>query len=213
MLKRRSIPGPIFFWAGLAVLGGLQFFPPLIPALGIDQPSGRTVYGILLIVLVVGLFITQWQANSRKDDRADEDRRLLHLAVQGHATTQALVTSLEEARERKAALTSSGAVSLPTPSQSGDGSVTLTPGTGELSIEGFAPTVSVEAIDREIQEKEEALLKHLAEDESGWGAIASQIAAYQRNTQQATTSAAIQMQNVVNSGDTEFPTGENSKTR
>jgi hypothetical protein len=205
MFKKRSIPRPILFWAGLALLGGLQFFPSLIPALAINQPAGRTIYGILLIALVVGLFIAQWQENSRKDSQADDDRRLLKLAVEGHNTTQALVRSLEEARERRSALTASGGVALPTPALSGQGSVTLTPGTGELKIEGFAPTITVERLDREIQQKEEALLNHLAEDESGWWATASQIAAQQRIGQNAATQAAVQMQNMVNSGSEELP--------
>jgi hypothetical protein len=213
MVVNRRIPWAVVFGGGIALLAAAPFFRAPFAALSIDALPGRALYAISLIMLVVGMIVSEWRGNTRRDN---EIRELLRFAAESAAsgttiveqnnTTHTLLLSLYDSYERKDAFESSGRLATPTPSIAGQGAITLTPGTGELVLEGFAPTITLKALDQEIREKEAAVLSHLAEDESGSWMISAQIAAHQHNAQLAAQrAAAVQMQNVINSGNEDFP--------
>lgn len=121
------------------------------------------------------LSLLSWYALAKANEKAEEKdqqiKELLRLAAESAAsgptivaqndTMHALLVSLHQSVQRKAVFESAVSMAVPTPSMSGTGNVTITPGTGTLKIEGFAPTVSVEALDQEIREKEADVLRHL----------------------------------------------------
>lgn len=159
------------------------------------------------------------KANEKNEESNSEIKKLLRtlaaqtafgpqIVEQNHAI-QSQLLRLNTLYEAKAAITGSGEMSLAV-SVSASG-VTLTPGIGEVVIEGHAPTISVQALNQQIEANETEVLRLL--DEADAWVTTAQMAAQQRNAQEAATrtAAAVQMQNIVNSGDTEFPTGENDK--
>jgi hypothetical protein len=170
--------------------------------------------------------LLSWYALARANEKNDESNSEIKTLLRSLASQAPLVSRIVEQNEfthsllrlntlyhDEAASKGSTEVSLPKPSLSARREVTLTPGTGELMVEGHAPTITVEASDQKIRENEAVVFRLLAEDDAGAWVTAAQIAARQRNTQEAAirTSVAVQMQNIVNSGGTEFPTAENSK--
>jgi hypothetical protein len=195
-------------WFSLSALAGLASVLYWV-VLGIIGIAPLTESDLKWRLFALGGFLSlcTWYSLARASQKADSDDRqtdnLLLLAAQaadsGSMSVEqntGLKTDLREFREaweRKEA--SKG--------------VTVTPLPARLAFEGFPPTISTMSLDEEIRAKKAMVLAHLADD-SDWRNNSVQTAA-RLHTQEAAPRAAVASQAAVNSGDTEFPTGEDGK--
>lgn len=132
--------------------------------LGIIGIAPLTEGGLKWELIELGglLSLVSWYALARASEKAEQvDRQMKELVrlvaasaasdstiVAQNSALYTLLMSVNEAVQQKARFESAG-------------SVTVTPGTGALGPEGFSPTVSAEALDKNIGEKEDAVLRFL----------------------------------------------------
>jgi hypothetical protein len=169
------------YWVVIAIIG-------IAPMIESDSKWWLFRIGVALSLVT---WYALAQSTAKASDADNENKELLRLAAASAAsgprieaqndTTHSLLLGLHELYQQKDMVALSGKVRVVertsgatlltpiegkrnldiSPSLSGTGDVTVSPGTGAVNVEGFAPTVSVEALDEEIRRQEAAVRRSL----------------------------------------------------
>lgn len=161
MLAKPRVPWTAVFVSGLALLAASPLFPSPTPALSLDAILGKVLYLGLLVMMVVGYIAAEMHADTaRRLEQKERD----DLTDSRHSADMAATAELRAFYMRESAkmlATQETMLSLmargvrpdnpqvqelaETVKQSAAtiGSVTITPGTGELILTGYAPEIVI----------------------------------------------------------------------